>query len=458
MLRPHQITGAEFLADRSRALLADGMRVGKTGAAIHACDLVGADHVLWLTMGAARQDHARAWQFFQQRNRFVSVLEKGKDRLPPSGTIITSYSLAAGAFRQQFRDIIWDAIVLDEAHRLSNIKAQRTEAIFGYQASLEEKTYRYRGRERFVPGGILEDAEYGWALSGTPVPNNYSEIYTLIRAFRPDLIMGKNGKPLSFYQFKQKYCKIKKTGFGEMIVGNKNSADLKRRLQEFTLRRTIDDVAKDMPETQIDVLPLDCTGYLKELKDLEREEAIRALDGELDRASDVLKAAILEEIDASVKRKIQRLTGLAKAPSVVKWVEEQFADGMPKIVLFAWHKDVIRTLADGLKEHNPVVIDGSTSAKGKTKAQDEFQTNPKIRVVIGQLESAGEAIDLSAADEALFVEASWIPGQNDQAAKRIFNIQKKRPTLARFAMIPGSIDERIQKVNAQKTQDIARLF
>jgi hypothetical protein len=67
----YQIKGATFLASSRRALLADEPRVGKTAAAIRACDLVNANAILWVTTGSARWDHAAAWARFSQKKRAI---------------------------------------------------------------------------------------------------------------------------------------------------------------------------------------------------------------------------------------------------------------------------------------------------------------------------------------------------------------------------------------------------
>jgi hypothetical protein len=79
-------------------------------------------------------------------------------------------------------------------------------------------------------------------------------------------------------------------------------------------------------------------------------------------------------------------------------------------------------------------------------------------VFIGQIVAAGTNIDLSVADEALFVEASWVPGENAQAAARLQNVNKNRPITATFVALADSIDERIQTTLRRKTKDLTALF
>jgi SWI/SNF-related matrix-associated actin-dependent regulator 1 of chromatin subfamily A len=157
--------------------------------------------------------------------------------------------------------------------------------------------------------------------------------------------------------------------------------------------------------------------------------------------------------------RLRRITGTAKVKPAVEWLKDQVDDGVEKIVVFAWHKDVLRGLYDGLGgAKSCILIDGDTPAKERQPLVDRFHNDRDCHYVIGQIEAAGEAIDLSAADEALFVEMSYVPGPNEQASYRIQNINKPKPGLVRFASLAGSIDDRIASVCAWRAADIAKLF
>ena len=75
-----------------------------------------------------------------------------------------------------------------------------------------------------------------------------------------------------------------------------------------------------------------------------------------------------------------------------------------------------------------------------------------------QIEAAGEAIDLSAADTVVFLDSAWTPGRNEQAMLRVVNTEKKRPTEALFATVEGTLDEHVQRTWARKANDITKVF
>lgn len=444
-LFPYQIEGAAFLARVGRGLLADKPRVGKTGSVIGAADKAGAEDILEITTGSARRDHAKAWLGFQKQKRKVTPIYSVHDELPTSGVIITSWTLACGPLRQKLLWHGFDAVVPDECKRAKEHDTARTQALFGEKCDGD--------------GGLIQGVPLVWCLDGTPAPNHYGELWPMMRAVMPETILGPSGNPMSRTTFETKYCRRRQTPMGQgPIIGNKNAEDLKRRLGPRMLRRSLQDVRADMPATVYDTLELDAHDNLAELKELERNEIMNAYRRRLDAAAtEDDREAILDEIEENIGPRLRRLTGLAKVGPLVDWLKDQFADGMEKIVIFAWHHDVIDAMAKAFPG-KCVKIDGRTSAKQRDFNKDLFQTHPQVRGVIGQVLATGEAIDLSAADEVIMLEASWVPGENEQCSQRVVNINKPVATLCRFASLSGSIDEDIQANNARKVRDLVKVF
>lgn len=443
-LRDYQKTGATFLATVERGLLADAPRVGKTAAAIAACDMVGAQKVLWITTGSARQDHMRAWFRFQKRNRTVLALLAGPPPKALPDVLIVSYDQVVRHCEAIGKG--WDAVVLDEVHKLKGRESKRTEIIYGKDC-------------KAGPDSIVGSARYVFALSGTPAPNNYSELWPFLRAVVPNVIREphETGRPLSYWPFTERFCKLRDDGFGIKIVGNRNADDLRRRIAPIMLRRTLDEIAPQVPRIQSDVLLLGDKDAVRALKQVELDRRLQELAAQLDAApDDATKTLILHSATAHLDKTLPRLTGQAKIDPIVDWLLEELPE---KIVIFGWHTSVLAELWSKLGgSKNAVLLDGSTAPYDRGKFVQRFQTDPTCHFFVGQIQAAGEAIDLSAADEVLFAESSWVPGHNEQAALRVVNINKTRPTLARFATIAGSIDERIQRVASNKLADLTKLL
>jgi SNF2 family DNA or RNA helicase len=74
-------------------------------------------------------------------------------------------------------------------------------------------------------------------------------------------------------------------------------------------------------------------------------------------------------------------------------------------------------------------------------------------VLIGQLQAAGTAINLTAANQVLFAESSWVPAENLQAAKRCHRMGQHRPVFVRISALDDSIDELIADTIQRKLEN-----
>jgi SWI/SNF-related matrix-associated actin-dependent regulator 1 of chromatin subfamily A len=414
-LRDYQSHGAKFLSERRAALLADEPRVGKTAQAVIAADLVGAQSVLVLCPASA----VPGWK--REFDRFLEC--------PPNVTVL-SYDKAIRCIERG----CWDVLILDEAHYLKNPKAKRTQLVFGPKCDGQ---------------GLAGMCDRVYALTGTPMPKDASELWPMFRALAPERITNpKTGKPYNFWQFTMKYCKVKNNGFGMQIVGTKNHDELRAKLDGFMLRRSLADVAPEMPVMQYDTLPVEA-------------KFPSGLSSEIDIAKKALEEGGLEGLNAVAPHvaTLRRMTGIAKVRPVVEWVKTHFECGGGKLVIFAHHKAVLDGLADelsGAKVHW-VKVSGETPALAREKGIWSFQ-NDHYGVFLGQLQAAGTAIRLDAADQVLFVESSWVPSDNFQASQRVLDVTKTTPCLARFVSIAGSLDDSIMRVVARRTEDISKIL
>jgi SWI/SNF-related matrix-associated actin-dependent regulator 1 of chromatin subfamily A len=134
------------------------------------------------------------------------------------------------------------------------------------------------------------------------------------------------------------------------------------------------------------------------------------------------------------------------------------ADLKAKIVLFGYHHDVIDALRTNLTKFGAQSFDGRTTDARKLRIKKQFQTDPAMRVVVGQLDAMGVGLDFSAANDVMFVEQSWVGSNNAQAMSRIFNMNSPEPKFTRFVILRGSIDEQIAAACERKLADERRVF
>jgi SWI/SNF-related matrix-associated actin-dependent regulator 1 of chromatin subfamily A len=450
-LRPFQKDAVAFSSSRETAYFVHDPGLGKTISSVAHSDAVGAGRVLVLCPAHARENWAREVKTWQAKHR-PTWIAHGLNQEPPKGcdlVAIASYSNIGDRRSRTLRAALkqdWDQLILDEAQFLKEADSNRTRAVFG--AKLGRPLLSLAGRSAHV-----------LALSGTPVPNHAGELYPIVRALYPKAITGRSGTIMSYDQFIRAYCRLQEDDYGYKIVGSKNLRQLKDRLNGFVDIRRKADVLPDLPPLTFATYPLSPHDLpptdkfvAEELRDAEKSLARRLAAVEDD---DLLSCLADAGLQSATER---RIIGLAKAPLVAQLITAELQNNTRKMVVFAWHTEVIDRLMELLRLFCPVRIDGRDKSGQKVNSQDTFQADPACRVLVGQITAAGTNFTLTAASDVVFAEQSWVPSDNYQAACRCHRIGQTRGVLARFATLNGSVDDKISRALARKTQETAELF
>lgn len=394
-LRPYQIEGRDFLAERTFALLADEMRVGKTPQAILAAAKVGAQRVLVVCPAIARRQWEREFARWAPVKHLTVV---SYDRARIDQDRLT----AAGPY---------DVCIVDEAHYLKNPEAARTLAVYGKE-------------------GVARAARRVWALTGTPAPNHAGELWTLLR------LAGR--AKCTYEEFLNAYC-VRSWPDGT-VRGTKVEMipELRKLLSPIMLRRKRADVAPELGNIQFEYLPVRSV--------IAPETRRTTVDDMADLPRVQREAPTLRSELALVKAQPLAQQVLADLPTI------------GRTVVFAYHHAGIDSLADVLKGKATIgVLTGQTNDTERQRLMSEFQSG-RLEVLVAQLIAAGTAIDLSAADHGYFLELDWVPANNAQAAARLVAIGKITPVSYDVATLEGSIDESIQRVLTRKTRELVQLF
>ena len=423
---PYQIEGIDFLAGRKAAMLADDPGLGKTLQAIKACDKIPyALRVLVVCPACVTVNWRREIETHRTGDWQAGVF---------------SYEQTVEKWRPGILRDEYDAVIIDEAHYLKGIESKRTRAIYGFNRNFQLSDAH----------SIVARGQKTMVLTGTPMPNKASELYTHLRALAPETVMSPHTKmPWTYHQFEQRYCVPHQGLHGITWSGSRREPELHKKLKSFMLRRRKSEVLKDLPPLRFAELYVegDMTGL-----EIEGADEIRAVL-EKDGVEGLRKLAF----DGGVA-KLRRMTGLAKALPAADWINN-WLDGTPddrKIVVFAHHHDVIETLYDKLHTR-AVRVHGGIKQDERQRSVDRMQNDPAIRCFIGQITAAGVGITLTAASDLVFVESSWVPSENIQAGDRIHRIGQTEPCLVRYMMLSGSIDEDIQKACMRKMSSIAKV-
>lgn len=440
---PEQFAGAEFLASRRTALLADEPGFGKTAQAVMACTQVGARKVLVVTTASARTHWCREFQLWSWEPYSASAIfgvgHQPNGAIENSEVVVISWSLIT---REPFAAALhaqrWHALILDESHYAANMVTADGAAVARTKAALGV-------------GGLASKAERVWCLSGTPIPNTPDDIYPTLRALAPALLRADpvHGWPdvTQYERFVGRYCitKREKVGwFRERVkhIGGQNLEELNARLAPFMLRRTL----KDLP-------PLRASVYALDVPDAAVGTGLADEDALAEAILDAARAGDTAALDMHMGP-LRRLTGMIKAEPCIDLIQQEQPD---QLVVFYWHRSVGDALERGLVNFHPVRVDGETDARTRANMVDAFQAG-RARVFLAQIQAASEAITLTAANKALFVEASFTPSHMHQAVRRIYRKGQTRPCQVRVAALSGSIDEALMRVVTEKTLDIRTIM
>ena len=409
----YQEEGASFLSMRRHALLADEMGLGKTVQAIIAAGILGVEKLVVICPAIARSNWRRELEQWNYSGE--AVIESYDKSIRPS-------------FEHTIRTYVPDLMILDEAHYLKNPKSQRTRTLYG---------------KGCTGNGLIRYAKRVWLLSGTPMPNNASELWPMMHAMF--------GLRLNWWNYIRHYCRYEITSYGLKISGNRNVEELKEILKPHVLRRRQEHVLDDLPAMTWETVTIDPEDASRKPDETAEALSVRQAINSDREFSSIIQNPVL----ATLRREV----GLAKAAPAAKLVKDELQRmEYQKIFIVAYHRDVIGSLAESLKDFGAVIVTGGTPSGKRQVLIDRFQVDPQCRVFIGQITAAGTAVSLTATNQVLFVETSWSPGDLVQAAKRCHRIGQKRPVFVRILALSDSLDESVSRVLAGKARMISQIL
>jgi SNF2 family DNA or RNA helicase len=325
----------------------------------------------------------------------------------------------------------WAALVLDEAQVLKNPDAATTAAVRLLRA--------------------------GWrlALSGTPVQNNLSELWSLFSIVNPGLL-GDRKQFAATYRtpIEKKNDPVRRT-------------QLQRRVRPFILRRTKDVVATDLPARTLvtETVALgDGQRRLYESIRLAMQDKVRLALAEqgLARSHIVVLDALLKLRQACLDPRLVRTAKAAQAGESAKLdrLMELLAtlrdEGRRAVVFsqFTGMMDLIepRLLAMGL-DH--VRLDGASTDRGGII--ERFQTGD-MPVFLASLKAGGVGLNLTSADCVILFDPWWNPAVEDQAIDRVHRIGQTKPVFVYRLVAEATIEEKMDVLKARKRAIAAAIF
>ena len=450
-LFPHQKQAAERIAQGTPTYLGFDMGIGKSRTFIEAVRLKGAKQVLILCPASAVLVWKREIVLWHPQASFVVVKTPQDLRAHATYYIVTHglMSQAQGKVAEALAFRSFDMTAVDEAQAYNAPGSQRVQAL-----------------KRAAPrlGHIVP-------LSGTPMKNHAGDLFNLVSLCYPYALVTSNGSIMNRYEYEQMFCQVASRNFNghavRVIEGSKNLPLLRRRLEPFMLRVRKEQVFKDLPPLLWDSIPIQLDPTRLSAEDI---TALARLDSDLIAADDgrpgleAMAAALQRYGKSSHIMALRRLLGIAKLRAATEYIDDMLHN-LPddrKVLVFAHHADVIKALHTHLAEYLPALITGSSDPSERTEAVDQFLLNPSCRVFVGNIQAAGTAITLVGPNckcsDVVFVESSWTPMDNAQAACRVHRIGQHDGVVVRMLSASGTVDDLINTLLVRKAREFTQLF
>ena len=462
---PYQKAGIAYAARRQAALIADEMGLGKT---IQAIGLINYDisirRVLVVCPASLKINWAREMDKWLVRKLSIGVASSTE--WPETHVVIINYDIIDRHI-EHIHSVLWDLLVLDEAHYVKNPDAKRTKLILG------KRTWDPESGSWIVHQRPIE-ARKRLALTGTPILNRPQEFWNIVDFCTRHLSYQQ--KPEHFRsrtRFYARYAGYQQGYYGWEFTGPQNLEELQaeaRRL--FMVRRLKSQVLTELPPKIRQVIEVPSEGFERVL-DEERKAYQNASDRIAEARSKmlVMRASGSEEeyreavrelraaytVAFSDMAKVRHMVGVATLKAASALIEEILESGN-KIVFFCHHHDVIHGLQEicekKLGPGSTVLFYGEMSAENRQQSVDRFQNDKSVLVFIGSIQAAGLGITLTAASHVVFLELDWVPSNIAQAEDRLHRIGQPESVLVQHLVLQDSLTAHMAKVLVEKQQVI----
>lgn len=463
-LKPHQEIGVKFMVANRKCVLADSMGTGKTIESIVSVLESKCNKILIITTASLKSTWKREISLFENTDDIVVINGAKWDGATGKFTII-NYDIVQNyyeiAYEDEYRietifgkngeveelrvpvmvkdkktgkmvnkkvkskkktDIRkallnsplftsdFDCVIIDEAQKLSNNTSIRYKVIYDF----------------------LRKSNIGhvFLVTGTPLTNTPINLYHILRLIDADVTKDYEYYVKTYCDGKEIYIPSKDK---RVIIpqGSSNLNELREKIKHVYIRRLASDIG-DMVNKYVD------TRYY-DLNDRQKEEYNRLWD-EYVAAQELNGDNTNEEYRSLVEGTLVRQF-LAKEmiPNTISLVDDYIEDGEKVIIACNFTSEI-----NAFKEYygkKAVVYDGKMTVKQKDKSEKEFMENPKIKVFIGQIESAGVGLTLTSSHIMVFNSYSWLETSNRQMQDRIYRITQKEDALCIYQLFTDSISQ-----------------
>jgi SNF2 family DNA or RNA helicase len=436
-LRDYQADGLawmQFLREYDLAgILADDMGLGKTVQTLaHILVEKEAGRLSSPALVIAPTSLMTNW--VEEANRFAPDLKvlmlQGKERvdlfdqIDQADLVLTTYALLPRD-EEKLREHQYHLVILDESHYIKNTRSKAAQT-----------------------AGLL-DARHRLCLTGTPLENHLGELWSQFHFLLPGLL----GDEKSFNsQFRHPI---------ERQDDPVRRALLNRRIKPFLLRRTKDNVAKELPEKTEMVRKVELTGAQRDLYETVRLAMDKKVREEIDRKGVARSQIVILEALLKLRqvccdpRLVKSLPARkqpvsAKLADLMQMVDDLLDEGR-KILVFSQFTSMLALIEEELEARKIpyALLTGETRDRSAQVAA--FQQGA-VPIFLISLKAGGVGLNLTAADTVIHYDPWWNPAAENQATDRAWRIGQDKPVFVYKLIAKGTLEEKIQQLQQKKSE------
>jgi superfamily II DNA or RNA helicase len=432
-LRTYQLSGLAWLRFLKKfhfgGILADDMGLGKTIQAIGSL-LEEAKNNKSGRLNLVVMPTSLIFNWKDELTKFAPSLKvasfTGTDRGDLKSIKVDVLLTTYGILRRQaeeFADVHWNYVILDEAQAIKNHKSQTATAVCSLQAS------------------------HRLSLTGTPIENNLMEMWSHMQFLNPNLL----GSREQFTQY------VLRPDDASKDAETKGLQKLQKMIFPFILRRTKEDVLQDLPPKVEQVIYCTMGSRQQEYYNNIRDEYRKALmDNITTKGVGGSKLKVIEGLlrlrqvachpnllDRNLSIPSTKLNHLIN--SLLEAISENH-----KILVFSQFTSMLELVVRELTREKVrfTYLDGQT--KDRQERVHAFQNDPNISVFLISLKAGGTGLNLTAADYVFLFDPWWNPAAEQQAIDRAHRMGQLKKVFTYRLITKGTVEEKVVELQNQK--------
>jgi hypothetical protein len=323
---------------------------------------------------------------------------------------------------------------------------------FNYLILDESQTIKSPDSQRYKAARLLKSRNK-LVMTGTPIENNTFDLYGQLSFACPGLLGSRE-------EFKRLYSVPI-----DQFKDTKRAAELQNRINPFLLRRTKEQVAKELPDKTEMVIYCEMGKQQREIYESCRDE-IR--DYILGTAEDELTKSSMHVLQGITKlRQIcnspailskEKYYGDASAKMDVLMEQIESKSPYHKILVFSQFVSMLELVKAALEERKISFAYLTGATKNREAIVDSFQQNTEVRVFLISLKAGGVGLNLTQADYIYLIDPWWNPAVENQAIDRAYRIGQHKNVMAVRLICPDTVEEKIMLMQETKKDLVNNLI